>query len=153
MVLAAALLALGIALASEFWGGLVPCELCLAQRWPWYGAIPVSLGLVVFRPSPLERFVAPFWLLVFLGSAALAFYHVGVEQHWFAGPTACTAGDLRGLTIEELTKRIMATPVVLCDTPQWDFHGLTMAGLNLIASLAMAALSGYAAIRLKPEAP
>jgi disulfide bond formation protein DsbB len=152
LVLAAALLALGSALGSEFWGGLIPCELCLAERWPWYGAVPVALTLAVRTPARLERFVAPFWLLVFLGSAGLAFYHVGVEQHWFPGPTACTGGDLRGLTIEELTKRIMATPVIRCDTPQWEVLGVTMAGLNLLASLAMAALSGYAWIRSRSEA-
>ena len=28
--------------------------------------------------------------LLFAASTALAFYHVGVEQHWFAGPSACT---------------------------------------------------------------
>ena len=35
--------------------------------------------------------------LLFAASTALAFYHVGVEQHWFAGPTACT-GSITGAT-------------------------------------------------------
>ena len=33
--------------------------------------------------------------LVFAVGAALAFYHVGVEQHWFAGPSACTGRHRR----------------------------------------------------------
>ena len=39
----AAALALGIALASEQWEGLVPCALCLLERWPYRVAIALSL--------------------------------------------------------------------------------------------------------------
>ncbi|MEI9987754.1 MAG: disulfide bond formation protein B [Aliidongia sp.] len=39
-------LVIGGALFFEFVIGLVPCELCLLQRWPWYAAIVLS-GLVL----------------------------------------------------------------------------------------------------------
>ena len=42
---------LGAALASEHWGGLVPCALCLVERWPWRVAIGFALlGVVLPRP-------------------------------------------------------------------------------------------------------
>ena len=45
---------LGAALASEHWGGLVPCALCLVERWPWRAAIGFAL-LGVVLPRPMAR--------------------------------------------------------------------------------------------------
>ena len=33
-ILIASALILGTALASQYVGGLAPCDLCIAQRWP-----------------------------------------------------------------------------------------------------------------------
>ena len=38
--------ALGVAYASEVWGGLVPCALCLVERWPY--RVSIVLGLLAF---------------------------------------------------------------------------------------------------------
>src|ERR1700733_1955095 len=87
-VLAASAAVLGAALLSQYWGGLVPCELCLLQRWPWRVAIVIAgLACLAGDRAPLTT-VALVLVLVFFASAVLAFYHVGVEQHWFAGPSA-----------------------------------------------------------------
>ena len=51
--LAVALLAgaaLGIALASEQWGGLVPCALCLWERWPYRVLIGLGVLAAVLPP-------------------------------------------------------------------------------------------------------
>ncbi|HLY55084.1 MAG TPA: disulfide bond formation protein B [Stellaceae bacterium] len=140
-ILVLSLAVIGGALAFQYWGGLVPCELCLAQRWPWYGAIPLAALFLARRPPGV---IAPaLFALIFLGSAGLAFYHAGVEQHVFAGPTACTAPKLTG-SIEEMTKALMATPNVLCDQVQWSLFGISLAGWNLAASLVAVALSARA---------
>src|SRR5579863_10196802 len=90
-VLAASAIVLGAALASQFWGGLVPCELCLVERYPWDAALLVALVATVAGSRPALPWVALTLALVFVVSAGFGFYHVGVEQRWFAGPTACTA--------------------------------------------------------------
>jgi disulfide bond formation protein DsbB len=84
------------------------------------------------------RGAAAILLLIFAASSVLAFYHVGVEQHWFAGPTACTGSGLAPKTIEELQAQLMGTMPVRCDQPQFVLFGITLAGGNLLASLAMA---------------
>src|SRR5262245_35920793 len=81
---------LGTALLSHYWGGLVPCELCLVQRWPWEAAIVIALVALAAGSRPALPWVALLLALVYASSATAAFYHVGVEQHWFRGPTACT---------------------------------------------------------------
>lgn len=139
-VLVASAAVLGTALLSQYWGGLKPCELCLLQRWPWDGAIMVALLVLLTG----ERVALPWLALLLAGvfavSTAFAFYHVGVEQHWFAGPSACTASGGRAMTLEEMKRQILGTAPVLCDKVQWALFGVSLAGWNLLASLAMATI-------------
>ena len=83
--------------------------------------------------------------LIFLANAGLAIYHVGVEQHWWAGPTACT-GSLSGpVDVNDLMKSLNATRVVRCDEVQLRILGLSLAGWNAILSAALAIYAGLAA--------
>ena len=85
-VLAASAAVLGGALLSQYWGGLAPCELCLIQRWPWAAAIVISFVATMVGSRAALPWLALLLAAVFAASGALAFYHVGVEQHWSAGP-------------------------------------------------------------------
>ncbi|MBV9247948.1 MAG: disulfide bond formation protein B, partial [Acetobacteraceae bacterium] len=81
----AAAAALAIALASEAWGGLVPCALCLLERWPY--RIAIVLGLIAFfLPGRIARAVLALAAIVLLADAAFAMVHVGVEQGWWPSP-------------------------------------------------------------------
>jgi disulfide bond formation protein DsbB len=144
VLLAGAVAAIASALLTQYVGGLAPCELCLYERWPYYAAIPAALVLVLLpreEPASFRRTVAALLFLIFLGSSALAFYHVGVERHWFEGPTACTGAGGGAQTIDQLRALLQHQQTVRCDEPQWSFHGLTLAGLNLAASVGLAALA------------
>src|SRR5438477_2523103 len=141
-VLIASAIVLGTALLSQYWGGLAPCELCLLQRWPWAAAIVVSLVLVLVGERARLDWVALVLGLVFALSVVFAFYHVGVEQHWFAGPSACTANASGAMTLEDMKRQILGTAPVLCDKVQWSLLGVSLAGWNLLASLGMAGFCG-----------
>jgi disulfide bond formation protein DsbB len=131
---------LGTALLSQFWGKLAPCELCLLQRWPWDAAIVIAIVVLFAGERAALSWVALIFAIVFTVSLAFAFYHVGVEQHWFAGPTACTSNSAGATTVEELKRQILGQQVVMCDRPAWTMVGVSMAGLNFLASLIMAAI-------------
>src|SRR5438132_5534866 len=139
-VLATSVFVLGAALLSQYWGGLAPCELCLLQRWPWAAAIAISLVALVAGGRPVLPWVPLVLAVVFALSAIFAFYHVGVEQHWFAGPSACTASSGGAMTLEDMKRQILGTAPVLCDRVQWSLFGVSLAGWNLLASLSMAAI-------------
>jgi disulfide bond formation protein DsbB len=136
-VLVASAIVLGTALLSQYWGGLAPCELCLMQRWPWAAVIVISLVVVLVGERAGLAWVALLLGLVFAVSVVMAFYHVGVEQHWFAGPTACTASEGGAMTLEQMKQQILGTAPVLCDRPAWTLFGVSLAGWNLLASLIM----------------
>ena len=92
----AAALALGVALGSEAWGGLVPCALCLVERWPYRVAIAVAvLGRLL--PRPFARLALWLVLASVLAAAAAAAVHVGVEQGCWPSPLPeCAAPRVAG---------------------------------------------------------
>ena len=128
----------GTALGSQYLGGLQPCEICLLERWPYYIAIVVAAFGFSVRGYGAPRRVA-MWLIVllFAASTGLAAYHVAVEQHWIAGPTACTGGIGQASSPDELRKMLEARQPVQCDVVQWSIFGVSLAGLNLIASVVL----------------
>lgn len=134
---------LALALVSEYGFGLKPCELCILQRIPYVVIMLLSLlGLWQKRWALSLCIVIG---LTFLVDSGIAAYHTGVEQHWIAGPEACTdSGDNRPMTMEEILAKIKGAPIVACDQPQWDFHGITMAAFNAAWAL-MLAIAVFAA--------
>ena len=152
-VLTASAVVLGAALLSQYWGGLAPCELCLLQRWPWAAAIAISLVALIAGNRAALPWLALALAIVFALGMVVAFYHVGVEQHWFAGPSACTASSGGAMTLEDMKRQILGTAPVLCDRVQWSLFGVSMAGWNLLASLGMAAVCGDVFRRTRRKAP
>ena len=136
-VLVASAIVLSAALLSQYWGGLAPCELCLLERWPWAVAIVISFVATMVASRSALPWVALLLAAVFVVSSGLAFYHVGVEQHWFAGPSACTASGAAADTLEVLKAQILHQQPVRCDEPAWSLWGISLAGWNLIASVFM----------------
>lgn len=140
LVTLAAAAALGIALASERWGGLVPCALCLLERWPYRAAIILGLAAAISPPRLGYAFLilAFFALLV---AAGLAFVHVGVEQTWWPSPLPeCAAPRLGSGSISERLAHMPARPAKPCDEPTYliPFLPISMAAMNLVYAGALA---------------
>jgi len=152
----ASVTALGSALTSQYVGGLAPCVLCLYQRAVYVAVIMISgagLGLV-FSPFPRidwARGLIALCGLVLLIGAGIAAFHVGVEQHWWVGTSSCGAGAGTAKTVEELRAQLMAAPVTRCDQVAWSLFGISMAGYNVIASLALAAFAFAGWRRMREE--
>jgi disulfide bond formation protein DsbB len=122
----------------------------LTERWPWDVAIVISFIAAMTGSRAALPWVALLLAGVFIVGSALAFYHVGVEQHWFAGPSACTAGATPA-TIEALKAQLNHQQPVRCDEPAWTLFGVSLAGWNLLASLTMAAISIFVFLGLRRQ--
>ena len=136
--------ALGIAEISEHWGGLVPCALCLLERWPYRVAIVLSLVAVVV-PRGVGRFLLALVILCMLAGVALAIIHVGVELHYWPSPLPeCAAPRLTGGTVSQLLAQMPSRPSKPCDSPTFLIPGLplSMAAMNLLFALVFALLLG-----------
>ena len=145
-ILAASLGALGTAYTAEHAFGLEPCRLCLYQRAPYAGAAILAV-LMFGLPRPYLAAAAALSAAVFLTGAGIAFHHVGVEQHWWESAAACGAAPQLPATSGELLAALSPEPP--CDAPAWTLFGVSMAGYNLGASIALAAgcLAGAARLR------
>jgi disulfide bond formation protein DsbB len=152
-VLLASAAVLGAALASQFWGGLTPCELCLLERYPWDAALAIGLIATIIGSPRALPWVAGLLALVFLLSCAFGFYHVGVEQRWFQGPTACTAPTQAADSVAALTAQLLQQQPVRCDEVQWSLFGVSLAGFNFIASLIMTGCCITAGLRSRAPFP
>ena len=131
--------------------GFAPCELCLTERYAFYAGAPLAaLGAFLASRSAHGAARALFALiaLVFLTNAALAFYHVGVEEHWWPGPTACTGALSGPIDVDDLAKSLNSERVVNCDVVQLRILGLSLAGWDVVMS---AALAVYAALAARLE--
>ena len=126
---------------------ILPCPLCLEQRYAYYLALP--LGAVVALAAARG---APRWLLlaglVILGLAALAnaglgAYHAGVEWGFWPGPTDCTGPLVDFGKAGSLLDQLDKVKVIRCDEVQWRFLGISLAGYNVLISLLMAAIAGW----------
>jgi disulfide bond formation protein DsbB len=152
VILVASVAILGAALLSQYVGGLQPCVLCLYQRVPYAVTIAIGVLGLIFAGSLGSRGMAAAagaCALAFVIGAGIAAFHVGVEQHWWEGTSACgtTLGGA-GQSLDELRRQLLEQPVVRCDEIAWSLFGISMAGYNFLVSLALAAGSFWAAWQL-----
>ncbi len=137
-LLAFPLSALLVAYASERLGGLVPCALCLRERWPWWAIL--ALGVVaLLLPKRARRPVL--WLALLAGIAAvgLGVTHVGVERGAWPSPLAeCAAPRLAHGSVAARLASMPLRPSKPCDDPTYLLPGLpvSMAEMQLLAALA-----------------
>jgi disulfide bond formation protein DsbB len=126
---------------------LAPCPLCLMQRIPYHVIIPLSLLLAIAAlvRAPRNLLLVGFAVIAIAAacSVVLGIYHAGVEWHWWAGPADCSGPltDLR--TGGSLLDQLHAVHVVRCDEAAWRFLGLSLAGYNVLISLALAIIAGF----------
>ena len=129
------------AFASQYFGGLYPCEMCWWQRYAHMAALfPAALAFTAPAESPRARALTLIATLAIATSGAIGVYHAGVEAKIFEGFTQCTAESTSGLSTAEILQKITHAPLVRCDEVQWSFLGISLAGWNAILSLGGAAL-------------
>ncbi len=153
LILAASVATLGGAFLFQYVDGLAPCVLCIYQRYPYGVTIALSALALFLSDGRARGALLLLCGLAFLAGAGIGVFHVGVEQHWWQGTAACTGGDAGPAgSLEALKAQILAAPVVRCDQIAWSLFGISMAGYNVLISLALAAVSLAAARRALREA-
>ncbi|GHE64885.1 disulfide bond formation protein DsbB [Camelimonas fluminis] len=149
IVMAVALAVIATFLFFEHILGYLPCPLCLQQRLPWYFGAPLA-ALIAATPEPQKRLRGVGLLLlalVFLISAGLGAYHAGVEWKFWPGPPGCS-GQGSPTDAANLLNQLQSIRIVSCTDAAWRLFGLSMAGWNVLVSLALTAVAGAGAMRV-----
>jgi disulfide bond formation protein DsbB len=135
----AALAALAVAYVAQYVLLLMPCELCLWERWPY--RIVAGLGvLAALLPRRPARAVLGLALLALLADVGIAGLHVGVELGWWNSPLP----ECNGILVPGAP--LPAIPARPCDEPVYLIPHLpfSMAFMDMLYALAFAfALSLY----------
>ena len=130
---------------------IVPCPMCLEQRYAYYTIIPLSalIALLAWRGGPRAVLLLGLALLLLagLGNAVFGGYHAGVEWGFWKGPTDCTGPLVDFGKAGNLLDQLDKVKVIRCDEVQWRFLGLSLAGYNALISLTMAAIAGLGMVR------
>ena len=131
-------------------GGLPLASLCIYERIPYGAAIALALLALCLGDGRARGAALLLCALAFAVDAGISVFHVGVEQHWWEGTAACTGSVVSGAagSLEALRQQILnAPPAPRCDRIPWSLFGISLAGYNLLITLALAVFSLHAARR------
>ena len=114
-----------------------PCRLCLYQRIPYL----ISIFICFFGFNYYKNFLWMYLLLIlFIISAILAGYHVGIENSIFEEFSGCTSENINITNKLDLLNNLKKT-MPSCKNVDFKIFGLSLATINLIKSLIISAIS------------
>jgi disulfide bond formation protein DsbB len=127
--------------------GYMPCPLCLEQRYAYYFGVPLAVLVVLGESVGASRKVLLLALLAIaagmIWNTGLSAFHAGVEWKWWPGPRDCS-GPLDSLgSPGGLLRELQSIHVARCDEAAWRWLGLSLAGYDVLISLALAAVAGW----------
>ncbi len=122
------------ALFFQYVKGVLPCEMCHWQRWPYDAAIVTGLGgALLYSRHVIDRdavrLLAWLTLLLILVTGLIGLWQSLVEYKLIAGPSSCT-----GPRFVLGPNMNLNAPVVRCDVPGWTLFGISLAGYNFLCS-------------------
>src|ERR1700753_3587210 len=126
---------------------ILPCPMCLEQRYAYYFTIPFAALVALAASKGAPRGVVltglAILVLVALANAVFGAYHAGVEWGFWPGPTDCTGSGFDPGKAGSLLENLDKVKVIRCDEVQFRFLGISRAGYNALISLLMAAIAGW----------
>jgi len=143
LLTAASFVALGSALFVQYVLGYEPCHLCILQRIPYaFAAVFAALAALEGDDRRLRALLLGLAALAFATDAGIAFYHFGVEKHWWE--SACSEGASLAKTSAGLLAKLAQGPAPpACDMPTFAPLGFSLAFLNLITALVLTELAAF----------
>ena len=126
------------AFVIEYGLGHEPCKLCIYQRIPYIVSIFFIIELIFFKKN--EKTTLLLLSLIFIISAILAFYHLGIEQGFFTESFVCESGSFsETLTKDQLLEQLKQN-TISCKDVSFRVLGLSLASINIIFSLILSVI-------------
>ena len=139
--------------------GYPPCPLCLDQRNAFYICVPLAALLWLGGNYGAARKVMILGFAVIAGvmlwNTGLAAYHAGIEWKFWPGPQDCSGPIRSSGSAADLLNKLQNIRIVRCDEAAWRFLGVSLAGYDVLVSLALAAIAawGARAALARPRSP
>ena len=129
IVLIISVIAISIALIAEYFFEILPCEMCLYQRYPYYFIIIFSLVYFFTKKTPLAWY---YWIInfSFIIGLFISLWHVGIEQKILPGLSGCSNIIEKTSSLKNLKEQIINQSIINCNEITWSFIGISMATYN-----------------------
>ena len=119
--------------------GILPCKICIWQRWPHI--FNIFIALIIISSSSIPNYIVVLGLINMFLAFILALYHYGLEQNLWDNVFSCS-GEIKfsDLNTEEILKNLNNTPIKNCEIEAWNFLNLSLTGWNLILTLFLSSI-------------
>ena len=121
--------AISSALIAEYIFHILPCQMCLNQRYPYYFII--SIFIVFYFIKKMSNI----WLYIFAELAVLyglfySIWHVGIEQNLLTGPSGCSGKLEEVNSVNDLKEQILNQAIINCNEISWSMLGISATIIN-----------------------
>ena len=140
VVLIISVIAISVALIAEHVFEILPCKMCLYQRYPYYFIIMFSIIYILAKRIPLVLY---YWINNFSFIVGLFFslWHVGIEQKILPGLSGCSNAIEKTNSLQNLKEQIINQNVINCNEITWSVMSVSMATYNSLLLLILLLLN------------
>ena len=120
----------------EFFLNLIPCKLCLYQRYLWLFLLLACI--INLKQSSKSRYIETIIIITLCAIITLSFYHSGIEFGFFNNIISCTSENAETVnSIEELDFLIRNTKNMDCAFPKFKIFNLSLSNLSFLFSTSL----------------
>ena len=120
----------------EFFLNLIPCKLCLYQRYLWLFLLLACI--INLKQSSKSRYIETIIIITLCAIITLSFYHSGIEFGFFNNIISCTSENNETVnSIEELDFLIRNTKNMDCAFPKFKIFNLSLSNLSFLFSTSL----------------
>ena len=133
--LSISLIVLIIVFILEYIFKLIPCDMCLVERYPYYALILLSIiamYLVRIEKAKLRKLIDYVSISTILFGFIYTLRHVGVERGIIKLSTECSGALINTSDKSALLEELSQAALVRCDEATYLFNFISIAESNLI---------------------
>ena len=127
------------ALIIEYIYGADPCKLCIYERVPYLVSIFVCFCGYYLKNKKIFLILV---IIIFILSAVLSGYHLGIEQEIFSEFSGCVNKEIKSLDKDEILNSLQQINSG-CKNVNFKIFGLSLATINFIISFVIIIFSIY----------
>jgi len=135
-ILIISILALTSAYFIEYFLGYQPCNLCLLERIPY--ALSIIIILADFKIKFNDKLTLLVLIIIFVVSALLSIYHLGIEQGLIEESFVCSTKDNLNLNKDQLLQELQKMNIS-CKNVAFTIFGLSLTTYNILLSVIISA--------------
>ena len=128
------IIAITSALIAEFVFNILPCKMCLNQRYAYYFIIIIIIISYLYKNFS-KKLLFFFVEIGLLYGLFYSIWHVGIEQKILSGPASCSGQLNISNNTSDLKNQIIKQEIINCEEITWTIFNLSAATLNAILML------------------